>query len=831
MSSKDKILDHYKHSKDLRANNPDIGLVKGGNDPQVEKQTYKYDPHIDPSLQWAGKEERPSLKVDTRSIYKHERVAPQSIIEKLRKDSGQDSLDLNFFEGNRLSFTDAIAFYKHEERWSNRFIAGDSALVMNSLLQKESMAGKVQCIYMDPPYGIKYSSNFQPFVDDNSADYSEKTPSTEPEMIKAFRDTWELGIHSYLSYLRDRTLLCRELLNEKGSMFVQIGDENVHHVREIMDEIFGADNYVSLIAYKSTSGTTKAKGIRRIHNYIIWYAKDKEKFKFNRLFEKTELENVDVRNFSRVENINDGERRSLTAAEKKNPKIIDKKWRLYTNRSIISSGAGNNEKREFNGKLFSPPLGNHWRHSTEAFERLKKQGRFIETGKNIRYISYFDEFPYTEYTSNWNDSGPELNKFYVVQTSPKIVQNCMLMTSDPGDLIFDPTCGGGTTAYVAEEWGRRWITCDTSRISITLAKQRLLTSVFPYYRLADEQKGINEGFIYDEHKRPQPSKLANEESLEVVKLYDKPHKDTRKQRVTGPFTIDGLPSNQAPEALSLQDQNKENSSLDNDKTNITLREWCAELRQSGIRGKSNNKIEFNEVRLISDLMDIQAEGETREASPKKVMISFGPMHSALGASQVEKAWQEASIHKPDILLFVALQFDAEADKTIANISEKRVGMQMLRVQMNSDYSVSDLKKQAKDGDSFWLLGEPDVQINKITTGDNAGKIEVVVNGYDYYDPIQHKIISSGKDDTVACWLLDEDYDGRCLIPRQVFLPMARDRQDWRHLAKNLRITIDQDNLNKYTGNKSIPFTVQKNKTVAVKIIDKRGVESLKVLKL
>ena len=547
---KGKEVKSYRHGETSRKNNPPVGLVKSSQKEDSKRKTYKHDPHLDPSLQWAGKRERPKFTLDTRNIHVHERIDPLSIINKLKKESPQGDLDLaNPFEKLKLPFNKALEFYSHSESWSNRFIMGDSALIMNSLLEKEGMAGDVQCIYMDPPYGIKYSSNFQPFSDERSTD---TTLSTEPEMVKAFRDTWELGIHSYLSHLYDRLLLCHKLLNTTGSCFMQIGDQNVHLVRMLMDEIFGSENYISLIAYKTTSGASQRSGPVRLHNYLLWYAKDKSQLKSNRLFKRVKPEDIDTGLFSRKEN-SKGERSKLTKEERKDPKaLIESGWKLFRTSSLHSPGAGKSLEREFEGKIYYPPASRHWSNTLESFEELKRQNRIIKTGdRTIESIYYYDDFPYNEYTTNWDDTGPELNKFYVVQTSPKVIRNCILMASDPGDLVFDPTCGSGTTAYVAEETGRRWITSDTSRIAITLAKQRLLTSTFSYYKLKDANEGISGGIINNTYNRIKRGDIGKAKDKEKIELYNEPEKDSSKHRVTGPFTVEGLPPLDAPRVLSI----------------------------------------------------------------------------------------------------------------------------------------------------------------------------------------------------------------------------------------------------------------------------------------
>ncbi len=828
----DKELDYYGHTEALRTNLSPVGLADVESEDETQS-TYEYDPHLDPSLNWAGKKERSSFTLDNRTINIHERIDPKVIIAKLRKEREQPSMGFNFYEENKLSLSQELSPYEHSEGWSNRLIAGDSALIMNSLLQKENMAGKVQCVYIDPPYGINYSSNFQPFQNKHSYDAADKNLTTEPEMIKAFRDTWELGIHSYLNYLRDRLYLSRELLNDTGSCFVQIGDENVHLIRVIMDEVFGTDNYVSLIAYKSNSGKERSKGLQRVHNYIIWYAKDKTQMKFNRLYRKLELQDLNTSSYNMKES-SDGTRSKMSKEEKEDlAKLIEDGYKIFRTVPLHSTGNAKIEERGFNGKGFYPPSGSQWRHTKEIFEEIKKLKRIHETESTISSIRYYDDFPYHEYTTNWDDTGPELNKSYVVQTSPRIIRNCILMASDPGNLVFDPTCGSGTTAYVAEETGRRWITCDTSRIAIALAKQRMLTSVFDYYKLIDEREGISGGVQYDIAKKQTIGNLAKGEPPIEVSIFESPINDNSKKRVAGPFTVEGLPSHNAPLVKPLHPAGKNDEVIENDNENKIINEWVSSLLKDGIRATGNIRINFSDIELASGMRYIHAQGETTGDNPKKVMISFGPKHSTLGNIQVEMAWHEVKHQGADILLFVASQFDAEACKEIASITKvlgKKKGVELLRAQMSIDCTDADLKKGARTIDNFWLLGEPDVDVNKIEDGVDKGKVEVTVNGYDYYDPNSNQIIDKGQDH-IACWMLDEDYDERCLIPDQIFITGAKKKHGWDKLSKNLKAQIDESKLVQYTGNTSLPFTPHKDKPIAVKIIDNRGVESLKVIDL
>jgi len=403
------------------------------------------------------------------------------------------------------------------------------------------------------------------------------------------------------------------------------------------------------------------------------------------------------------------------------------------------------------------------------------------------------------------------------------------MTTDPGDLVLDPTCGSGTTAYVAEQWGRRWITCDTSRVATTLAKQRLMTANFDYYKLAHPDEGVGSGFQYKTVPHITLKSIANNEPPREETLYDQPLKETRKIRVAGPFTVEAVP---APVVKSIEEIENEAPASDNSvaRSGETLRqtEWRDELFKSGIRAKGGRKIEFTRIEPLSGTRYLQAEGETKEDAPKRVFISFGPEHAPLEQRQVELAIEEAmSIKpKPDIVLFAAFQFDAEAAKDIDETHWP--GVTLLRVQMNADMFTEDLKKKKAGNESFWLMGQPDVRIIEIKKGEDKGKIQVEVAGFDYYDPKSGNVESGNKGD-IAMWMLDTDYDGRSLLPRQVFFPMAGAKEGWSRLAKNLKAEIDEEKIEAFRGTVSLPF--KPGMQIAVKIIDARGVESLKIEKM
>lgn len=816
-TSAQKPIEQYEHKDKHRLNNPPVGLVDAHTDNGgLKKKTYQYDPHLDPQLVWAGKAEHTSFEVPIVSLHVHERIDPRRIIETVRKGE-EPSQQMSLFEAERKPLREAIEFYKHKENWTNRLIAGDSLLVMNSLLEKEGMGGKVQMIYFDPPYGIKYGSNFQPFVNKRDVkDGKDEDLTAEPEMIKAFRDTWELGIHSYLTYLRDRLLLARELLAESGSCFVQISDKNVHHVRELMDEVFGPDNFVRQIVFAKT-GSMVSNELGRTSDYVLWYAKDKEQIKYRQLYS----EKLPDAFYSNVE-LADSSVRKITHAEMVDPSLLPAGARVFRLVSLESAGpSGEDTPLEFEGEKFRPSKNGHWKLTyPDSMEALKKTGRMVKDGNKLRWKYYIDDYPLKVLSEVWSDTaGFNPDQRYVVETRTKVVERCILMTTDPGDLVLDPTCGSGTTAHVAEQWGRRWITCDTSRVAITLAKQRLMTAIFDYYELAYPSEGVGSGFKYktvphitlksiannpeiDEiYKKMHPeiekalaglnaslkgsairfevttggragqivdfaasdSQTFTMPSGQVVQvnqllewevpfecpdtwpetarkaleafhkarrnmqekmdeaiakyapqetLYDQPFVDAKKIRVTGPFTVEAVP---APVAKSFEEvaadtQMEADRSIARSGETLRQEEWRNELLRTGVRAKGGKRIEFTRVEPLSGTRFLQAEAETKEDNPKRVVVCFGPEHAPLEQRLVELALEEARTlkPKPEIILFCAFHFDPEARKDIEETNWP--GITLLEAQMNADLLTDDLKKKRSSNESFWLIGQPDVQV-------------------------------------------------------------------------------------------------------------------------
>ena len=835
-SALSKPIEQYEHRDKQRLNNPPVGLVDAHTDNGGQKKkTYQYDPHLDPQLQWAGKAEHTSFEVPTVSLHVHERIDPKRIIETIKK-APEPKSQLSLFEADKKPLREAIEFYKHKEGWKNRLVAGDSLLVMNSLLEKEGMGGKVQMVYFDPPYGIKYGSNFQPFVNKRDVkDGKDEDLTAEPEMIKAFRDTWELGIHSYLTYLRDRLWLAKDLLHESGSVFVQISDENVHHVRELMDEVFGRDNFCALINFAKTSGL-QSKLLYGICDYIIWYSKDINRVKYHQLYFDKIAGEVGAAKYNRIE-LKDGTRRLLTEEEKIDENIIPKGSKFWVDDNLTSQG---NPLIEY--KIGDKIYQGTYKTTKEGLDSLLKSNRIYEANGTIRFVRYLNDFPFVPLNNTWTDIGGIQSrsdpKIYVVQTANKAIQRCLLMSTDPGDLALDITCGSGTTAYVAENWGRRWITCDTSRVAIALAKQRLMTANFDYFELAHPNEGVGSGFKYETSPHITLKSIANNEPAPLETLYDKPFQDNKRTRVTGPFTVEAVPAPIAKSLDQIETDSDDSTSIARSGETLRQSEWKDELLRTGVRAKGGKRIDFTRVETLSGTRYLQAEAETKpvpnavsgEDKPKRVVVCFGPEHAPLEQRSVELALEEAS-HlkpKPEIVLFCAFQFDEEASKDIDETNWP--GVTLLKAQMNADLQTEDLKKNRSSNESFWLIGQPDVSLTPALSKGEGGKQQYVVevNGFDYYNPKTGTVESGGKGD-IAMWMLDHDYDGRSLFPSQVFFPMAGAKEGWATLAKNLKAEIDEEKIQAFGGTVSLPFTP--GKAVAVKIIDARGIESLKIIRL
>ena len=767
------MLKNTNIRKQRRKNNPAAERLAKESASSAKKTYYpEIDPHESPILLFKDREKADEFKVDVVPLHVHESIHPSVILDpvSIKKSTLDD------FFGNTRPHNEAVEFYEHEDGWTNRLIAGDSLLVMNSLLEKENLAGRIQMIYFDPPYGIKYNSNFQSQIFNTEGRDNVKSIEMQPTQIKAFRDTWELGIHSYLAMIKKRLVMAKELLSDTGSIFVQISTENQHRLRILLDEVFGAENFMWQILFRTKGGG--GVGDRpNPYDHIIWYSKNKENAKFNRLWQ--DRTNESIKKLYKQLQLRDG---SITTTPKDGK--YPKGSRTCTTFPLHSQGIATDrsEPHTFpNGDTYSAPKGSHWRLGYDALDKLYEKNRIYFGEKSVRFIGYPEDSPEL-FLNIWQ--GMQLNsKNYVVETKTDVIQNCMLMCSDVGDLILDITGGSGASAFTAEQWGRRWITCDTSRISTATIRCRLQTATYPWYKLVDDNEGVDSGFKYEEQNRVTPESLANDESETIIR-YDKPKEEKNRSRVTGPFTVESIP---AP-------------IIRNENNIVPVRnELLQMLKDAGIRTKTA-RLKFDEIKKNTDLKSpIHAYGTIKD---QKFAISFGPKHAPMGKYQIETVLTE--ITKNVKVLFLAMAFDPVAKSIIDKTKHAQSAL------INNDVLISDLKSQSTD-QPFNMVGEPDISIS-------TSKKEYVVelHGYDYYDPKEDKVIP-GDASNVAMWMLDTDYDGRTLRVKQLFFPEKPNL--WKKLADTLRDEINPELLSKYSATKSIPFEMGNHKKIAVKIID------------
>jgi len=846
-------IDSIKHKEAKRAHIPsreEAGFEDASPTVQGKKATaYPLNSVVhrgqDPELFWLNKygndDREELLKVDIRSLYRHEHISPEMLINRLytakESEAAQRSLfDTNELFGNALDVEELdkpATYYNHHDGWSNRVIQGDSLLVMASLLEREGMAGKVQCIYFDPPYGIKYGGNWQIKLNDREVkDGNDEHLSGEPEQVKAFRDTWELGIHSYLSYLRDRLLVAKELLTESGSCFVQISDENVHLVRNIMDEVFGSENFVGLITFRKKLMPLGAKTLECMSDYLVWYSKEFQNIKYRQLFYKT-IPNPAAR-WTGLE-LTDGTRRMLSSEERKDLSLIPKGAKVFSTVPQIapSYSEKNVYEFDFDGKTYSPPKGSCWVTTLEKMNKLSKLNRLIVEAGSPRYIMYHEDFPFSKLTNPWHDTAPTQGKNYVVQTNEEVIKRCILMTTDPGDLVLDPTCGSGTTAYVAEQRGRRWITVDTSRIALNIAKTRLMTATFPYYKLYDEIGcDIRQGFIYEPVQHITMKSLVNDEPADNETLYDQPLEDKKRLRVAGPFTVETLQSFEpvSPECLDMPDE--VDASLFEERI-------FAHLKSAGVKnGDKGEQAVFVRVERLNSGY-LHAEGFFNSASgEKKAYIHIGPKFGTVAKQAVNEAVKECRT-RGDADWLIILGFSFESNIEGASVSTSMGSFRVDKVRMHDDLMQDGLLKKDKKAASFMTIGEPDIKLHR-----KESTVQVEIQGLDIYDPIK-EVVNPRNIHDIAYWMVDDNYDGSNFIVRQLFF-CGGDKDEFKkwqkglsdmakqstkaRAEKTLRIELDDEAFDRLYGHLSHPIEVKpKGHRIAVRVISQFGEESTKVM--
>lgn len=890
-----KPINHYEHPDKL-PNNPTQELSGFAEEEENAPTRYPRDVALDPQLVWKGKDQQndSDLEVPAVPIYTQEHIQPQAIIENLRtqKRRESDQIELLFEGFDGLDFNQKIEFYEHEQNWHNRFILGDSLAVMNSLAEKEQLKGAVQMIYFDPPYGIKFGSNWQVSTrkrEVSNTKVEDVTP--QPEQVKAFRDTWELGIHSYLAYLRDRLTIARELLTERGSIFVQISDENVHRVRCLLDEVFGDTNFVSTIAWTRANMTSSTE-LASVSDYLLWYAKDKRQIKYNQLYMERDERTAEplLRRYYNVE-LPNRTRRRMTKEEMENPSLLPEGSRRFADYSVSSQTGGSaNYAYKFEGKTYLPPGDRGWAASQDGLNRLTKQGRLLPLGKTLCYIRYADDFPGQAITNLWTDTaGSRSGRMYVVETNPKVVQRCILMTTDPGDLVLDPTCGSGTTTYVAEQWGRRWITVDTSRVALSLARTRLMAAKYLYYRLEDVND-IKHGFVYKSVRQLSLSNMANNTEIDDIHaeyaakldplraemnrligqnweewevptetdnewdsefqnlhrqwlnlkrerqlamdastarrakkeiLYDQPHEDTKRVRVTGPFTVESLSPHFVLDPVDAEADTPTPAAPD------VSQDYHQHILEHLKTGGVQNRLQ--EQRITFDWLEelpgewLHAEGTYTDADNNlpSVAISIAPQSITVGSQWINEAAKEAARRTPrfDLLIIAGFAFEGYTAG-----EDTRMGrLTILPVKMSPELMVRELKNTGQ-GNLFMVFGEPDVEIVNHKDGTHSVKLL----GVDVYDPKQGLTRSDTPED-IACWFIDTAYNGEAFFVRHAYF--TGEGEPYKQLQRALNSEIDAEAWEALYRTESLPFAKPETGKIAVKVINHYGDEVMKEYKI
>jgi len=855
----------------------------------VPTVVYERDPSLDPQLVWRGKYDGDvtELIADAPPIYIQEKIDPRVLVENLRKTAkaGETEPELTLFDGfDGLDELDVVDFYKHDANWSNRMILGDSLQVMASLAEREDLRGKVQMIYIDPPYGIKFGSNWQASTRNRDVkDGRFEDAAREAEQIKAFRDTWELGIHSYLGYLRDRLIVARDLLTESGSVFVQIGDENVHLVRSLLDEVFGSENFCGQLAFRKTTGAgspaVTTDVLPAVFDYVLWYSHDKGSVKYRSLYRSKELGGESASQYVWLET-ESGLR--LSPSARAGTSDLTGRWFAHGDMTSQTGGRTTIFPVELDGRTYTPSKGG-WKTNRDGMERLGEARRLMPVGNTLRYVRYFDDYPLFPLTNLWDDtviSGFGDPRVYVVQTLTTIVQRCVVMATDPGDLVLDPTCGSGTTAYVAEHWGRRWITIDTSRVALALARQRLMGARYPYYLLADSAGGrskeveltgtapatapvtddIRHGFVYERVQHITLKSIANNPDIregmsraeidtaikrhaDYEMLYDRPYTNNGVVRVSGPFTVESLSPHRslafAGEARGPETASEAAAARSAERPNFE-ESILANLSKAGIQnGRRAERIEFSSVEPYPGTY-LQAIGERRgdvDQPEARIGIAIGPQYGTVSPSFIKEAAREA-LRAVDVGLVAVLGFafdpqatgvteddgvtvDASSDGFAEVALERSVGkIKVLLVRMNADLLMGEDLKKTGAGNLFTVFGEPDIALHR-----EDGQCTVELLGVDVYDPTTGEVRS---DDIsrIALWMVDTDYNGESFFVRHCYFLGGND--PLKRLKTALKAEIDEAAWETLYSTRSRPFDTPSTGRIAVKVINDYGDEVMKI---
>lgn len=835
-----KTTDQYTHPSAKRVNLPTEQTSKTMS--ETDRRPILYQPQTrevddEPVLAW----NRQPANQDGQAahpLYVREKVHPAAFVKLLQGGGDQPQL---FSDFNGLPSPDAAyEWYQHAANWSNRLIHGESARVMASLLARENMTGKIQMIYFDPPYGMGYKSNFQVSVNqkDRTPESAEGRP-LDTRTIRAFRDTYERNIHSYLDLTREKLVLMWELLADTGSLFMQIGDENVHRAAVLLDEVFGAGNRVATIPF-ATSGSSSSKTLPSVTDYLLWYAKDCNQVTYRQLYEHTDRRGLmDLWTWAaRVEEA-DGTMRALTPEERSEPdEWLPAGALLYRWMPLDSQGTsttGRSEPYFWNGREWPCVAGRQWSVSMEGMDHLAELGR-LDGVSTLSWKCYENEVPGRRINNIWHKPMAASDKRYVVQTADSVIERCILMATDPGDLVFDPTCGGATTALASEKWGRRWITCDTSPVAVSIARQRLATATFPYWTLSDSADGARQeaslsdnpiaalpeggwgndpakGLVYERVPKVSASVLAYGLEPDPILLVDQPRKKRAVTRVTSPMTVES----EQPWATVIPLEGTDDEM-------VVAHGYFSEAVEAALLnhtisgGRDNADMTIRALEpwpVISQLLVWKAtytiDGGAAEHTAA-VMVAAEDV--TVPGEMIREAAREItdSDERAEVLLVVAYAFAADAPATVGRIT-------VARAQMNRDLMIRELSAETGH-EAFVIVGEPDIRIIDDYPG---GQIAVEVSGYDTFDPATGNAADGGPDD-VACWMLDTDHDGESFYARRIHFPGAANDRQIKKLLKELGKNADDIEKEALTAMRSAPFDPPERGRIAVKVVTVTGME-------
>ena len=791
-----------------------------------------------PFLNWSGKAERHQVSVPTLPLFVHERHSTQAILETLQSHKARGTT-LDLFGDVDLDIADKLDAYEHKGPWTNRLVLGDSLQVMNSLLEYEGMGGQVQTIYFDPPYGVKFGSNFQPFVRKRDVSHGKDDEMVrEPEMVRAYRDTWKLGLHSYLGYLRDRLLLAKELLNESGSIFLQISDQNMSRAREILEEVFGAENFVTTVVFQKTSSES-TNTLPNTADYLLWACKDITKIKYYPLFSVKKPGGKGAKQYVHVRSPDYSIVRKMTKEELLDPSSIPEDWKICR-RGYPLTSQNYSETRtvhfEFEGKNYWPGDNRHWSLDPNVgMKNLVERGMIYSTGRSLNAIMDLDNIPGSERDNIWTDTGTGSfteGQLYVVQTPEKVLHRCLLMTTDPGDLVLDLTCGGGTTPVSAEYWGRRWMAADTSRVPLALTRQRLLTSTFPWFLLEEPEKGPAGGLVYKDQEESKNRSadgygiayqhtlggLAGEEDPKPVFFRENPERAYPVTRVAGPFTVEAT-----VQAATSMEEDADGTSAppQSSSPRAYLDRMIEVLRQSKmLRLPGNVTLELDSVRPLADREYLHAEGIAKNGGDKTIAIVFGPEDGAVGSEYVFNASMEAMQQGFQKLFLFGFAIQAKAREMLGKLK-----IPTTYVSVTPDVVMSDLLKTSKTSEIFSITGLPDVSLEPAGESDSGTPLyRVAVKGLDIFRPdtMETDEVSA---ENLPCWMLDTNYNGMAFYASQVFFPKT---SAWSNLQDSLKGKFEDSVWEHLAGTASEPFALGDRKCIAVKVIDERGNELMVV---